>query len=170
MSNKRTLENCDKVLIVEGYSDLLFYVEVLKHVDRYDGVVIKPFNGRADLLKQLELFLSPELLAEKESVSIIVDADDNAAGIIQSLQSTLKKLTRRDLEHGVWSEGEPKLGFLVVPDGEAPGEVETLAWNAWANDRSNASVKQCIDAFLACMEDHGKTAKSPDKGRRLFRF
>lgn len=165
MASKRDLKDCSKVLAVEGYSDLHFYAEVLEHVGNFDAVYIQQFNGRTELLKKLEAFLTPDLLAEKESVGIILDADDNAPARIQSISSLLQRLTHRSIQHGTWSTGEPKLGFLVVPDGTNAGYVETLVWKAWAADPGNSEAKECVETYLSCMEQHNLRAKRPDKGR-----
>ena len=163
--NKPLLKNCSFVLVVEGYSDLLFYAEALEFVGLHSKVFIKDIKSDELLKDKIETFLDEGLLAEKTAVAVILDADANAAGHIQSLTSLLQKVTNRTTQHGVWSNGQPNLGFFVVPDGSQPGEVETLAWNAWANDPNNAGPKQCIDDYLSCMAEKGHTAHSPDKGK-----
>ena len=159
------LKTCPFLLVVEGYGDLLFYAEALEFVELHGQVFIKEFTGVNDLKDQIETFLDDQILAEKTAVAVILDADSNAAGQIQSLAALLHQITNRELEHGVWSQGQPNLGFFVVPDGKQEGEVETLAWNAWANDPKNAEPKQCIDNYLKCMAGKGIRAHSPDKGK-----
>src|SRR6266567_149859 len=86
------LENCDRVLIVEGYSDLLFYAELLESVGKHGQVFIKHFNGRSDLATKLEAFLTPQLLAAKQAFGIIVDAGANAHSTSSELTSLLTQL------------------------------------------------------------------------------
>ena len=161
---KPQLSKSPCVLIVEGYGDLLFYAEALEYVG-VDQVYIKEFTGVSILKAEIETFLNAGLLAEKTSIAVIVDADSNASGQIHSISELLKKITGRELEHAVWSNGQPNLGFFVVPDGKQTGEVETLAWNAWANDPSNVESKACIEQYLKCMKAQGHEAHSPDKGK-----
>ena len=66
---------------------------------------------------------------------------------------------------GAWSPGPPRIGLFVVPGGGRQGEIETLVWEAWANDPANVGPRSCVDAFLACMGRHDPAAHSPDKGR-----
>ncbi|REJ80054.1 MAG: hypothetical protein DWQ34_16020 [Planctomycetota bacterium] len=165
MSTKRKIEDYDKVLAVEGYSDLLFYAEALEFLEKDEDVYIKDFNGASDLLVKLEVFLDPGLLASKSSIGVILDADTNPHGRIASLTNLMARIAQRQMEHGVWSDGQPKLGFLVVPDSESEGEIETLVWNAWKNDPSNQTSEKCIEDYLACMANAGHQATSPDKGR-----
>lgn len=162
---KPELSKCDRVLIVEGRGDLHFYAELLEYTGVVGTVFIKAFDGVDDLKTKIETFLNPGLLAEKTSIAMIVDADSNASGQIHSMTALLKKITGRELEHAVWSPGQPNLGFFVVPDGKQSGEVETLVWNAWANAPSNQESKACIERYLECMKANGHEAHSPDKGK-----
>lgn len=168
MSDKTPkLNQCDRVLIVEGYSDLLFYAEFLEHLGHLDGVFIEPFKGRSNVLKRetLETFLSPGLLASKKAVGIIVDGNSNPGGAAQSLSDHLKAITGRDVNEGAWQNGEPNLGFFVAPDPPTNGEIETLVWNVWASDPAHAAGAASVRNYLAEMEHHGWPAKSPDKAR-----
>lgn len=160
------LNDCDRVLIVEGESDLQFYKAALTHLGLAEGVFIKVFKGRGEILKKdtLETFLSPILL-EKQSVGILLDGDDKPAGAVQSLSGSLKQITGQDVKEGQWTSGEPRLGMMVVPDLQTKGEIETLVWNTWAETPANQAVAQTVLTYLSEMENHGIKAKSPDKAR-----
>lgn len=159
------LERCSRVLVVEGYGDLLFYAELLEWVG-IAGVYIKEMGGKQNLTnKALETFLSEKLLAEKAAVGVIVDADSDAAGTARSLTGWLTKITRQAVEVGAWTPGPPRVGLHVAPGGTTEGEIETLVWRAWAGDPRNAPARGCVEQFLACMASGGHAAKSPDKGR-----
>ncbi|MDI1437166.1 DUF3226 domain-containing protein [Polyangium sorediatum] len=165
-AKKPKLEACERVLIVEGYSDLLFYAEALEKGSRnYPGVFIKPFNGKSDLVAQLETFLSPALLAEKKAIGVIVDADETFSGTCESFGTVLNKITKQDVRHGQWTVGPPRIGLFVVSGDGSTGEAESLVWRAWANDPENAGPRRCVETYLACMDGQGHRAKSPDKGR-----
>jgi hypothetical protein len=158
------IEDCDRVLVVEGFSDLRFYAELLEHCGKLEGVFIQRFNGVTDLILQLETFLTPALLSTKSAIAVVVDCDDNPTSRIQSIQNSLSALTGRTLLEGVWENGQPRLGFKVVPDQGRAGELETLVWEAWANDPQNRDARTCIESFLQCMDSNGCRPKSPDKG------
>ena len=53
MTDHPRLERAHKVLMVEGYSDLIFYAEFLEHLELHGQVFIKHFNGRSDLETKL---------------------------------------------------------------------------------------------------------------------
>ena len=158
------LEDCDRVLIVEGYSDLLFFAELLEFSGKHGQVFIKHFNGRSDLATKLETFLTPQLLASKKAFGIIVDADVNAESTASELTKLLTRLTSQPVKSGLWTNGKPSVGFFVTPDGASKGEIETLVWRAWSADPANEHPKRCIDEFVGCMSGAGLKAQSPDKG------
>ena len=162
---KPDIKDFKKVLVVEGYSDLLFYAEVLEYLKKHGQVFIEALNGKEDLITQLEVLLTPELLAAKESIGVIIDADQDADAAARTLATTLKNATTLDLTNGIWSNNNPKIGFFIAPGNGQPGEVETLVWQAWSNVPANQHAKQCVDTYLNCMSEINFRAHSPDKGR-----
>lgn len=159
------LESCDKVLVVEGYSDLLFFAEALEHVGKLEGVFIKSFNGKADLDTKLEVFLSPDLLTQKSAIGVIVDADEDETKTVARISQILQKATAQSVTLGQWTIAKPKVGLFVAPGGGTIGEIESLVWQAWGSDPSNQPARACIDTFINCMAASGNQSKSPDKGR-----
>lgn len=158
---------CDRILIVEGYSDLHFCVAFLRHLGRLESVFVRNFGGKDNILKRKTLYaeLSPQRLSNKMAIAILVDADDDAAATVQSLGNLLRDTTGRTLIEGEWSVGEPGLGFFVTPDGTSPGEIETLVWNVWSEKQEHAVGKESVLTHLTKMETAGWKSKSPDKGR-----
>ena len=167
MSAKRKIEEFDRVLVVEGYGDLLFYAEILEEVGKHGEVFIKEFKefgGKSQMHAILETFISPGLLASKTHIGFIVDADDDPEATRNSWQNKLTLLTGQQVVDGQWTDGTPKIGLLVVPGGNQVGEIETLVWTSWANDPKNSQSKNCIENYIACMKEAGQAAHSPDKG------
>jgi hypothetical protein len=158
------LNACSKILLVEGYGDLLFYAEALEWLQRLDGVYIKECGG-SELVIKLEAFLNPGLLAEKTSIGVIADADINPVGNARKLETQLSRITGQEVINGAWTAGPPSIGLLIVPGGGRAGEIESLVWEAWSNDPANEGPKRCVESFLACMAEQGHAAHSEDKGR-----
>src|SRR5258706_9092888 len=140
MAGTPKLEDFDKILIVEGYSDLLFYAEMLEVVERHGEVFIKQFNGRDDLEAKLETFFTPELLAAKRAIAVVVDANGNAEQTSSRLQHLLARLTGMNVAVGGWSGGERRIGLFVTPDGASSGEIERFVWRPWSTDSANQST------------------------------
>jgi hypothetical protein len=158
---------CKHILIVEGYSDLLFCAAMLRYLKRSNGVFIKEFKGKSNILNRDTLgdYLTPKRLTEKQTIGVILDADDNPAGAAQSIADRLREITGRTLTEGQWQAGEPRLGFFVAPARDTVGEIETLAWNAFPEDAKHRQMKEAVSGYLATMEPLGWKPKSPDKGR-----
>lgn len=117
---KPNIKDFDRVLLVEGYSDLLFYAEVLEVLGKQGTVFIKDFNGKSDLTSKLEAFITPQLLADKKHIGVIVDADNNSQGTFASIQRVLTELTAQTVPSpGTWTTGSPKIGLFVAPDASA---------------------------------------------------
>jgi hypothetical protein len=158
------LQDCDRVLVVEGYNDLLFYAEVLGHLGKCDGVYIEQFGGKDNFPTKLETFLRPDLLAAKQSIAVIVDADDDPLKSARTLEAVLNRSTQQDVISGRWTAGTPRIGLFVVPGDGATGEIETLVWKSWAADPSNEMAKACIERYRDCMASIDLKPKSSDKG------
>src|SRR5204862_7404390 len=127
----RRIEDVDRVLVVGGYSDLLFYAEVLEEVEKDREVFIKELGGNSDLKNKLEAFITPSLLEEKTALAFIFDPDEEPDETRDSREKLLSLLSEQTVVDGHWTQGKPKVGLFIVPGGDAKGEVETLVWNSW---------------------------------------
>jgi hypothetical protein len=165
MASILKLKDFDQILVVEGYSDLLFYAEVLEHLGFEKAVYIKSFNGKEDLITKLEDFVTPQLLSEKRRIAIIVDADGDATGAFDQVRNALENLTGQNVAAPAnWTNGQPQIGVFVTPDGVSNGEIETLVCRSWSEDATNGAERACIENFVGCMAENGHVAHSPDKG------
>jgi len=163
MAGKRNIDDYDRVLVVEGYGDLLFYIEVLEELGMHEKVFIQELGGNARRNSKLETLVSPGLLGSKSAIAFIFDADNAPASTRISLQDLLSRITGQQVVDGQWSGGQPNIGLFIVPGGNQTGEIETLVWNSWASDGANAAQKQCVEAYIGCMQTAGATAHSPAK-------
>ncbi|MBI4616476.1 MAG: hypothetical protein HY720_22895 [Planctomycetes bacterium] len=162
---KPDINKCSSILCVEGRSDLDFMAEMLESVGR-GPVFIKQFNGWADLRQQLYVFLSPELLATKAAIGVVVDADTSPAGRFKGFQDALKEITGKEVpSSGMWAGTKPSIGLLVVPDMTTGGELETLVWRSWSGDSQNDQVTRCILAYEECLKQSKVVPRSADKAR-----
>ena len=165
MAGPPNIKDFDRVLVVEGYSDLQFYKAMLEFLEKPDSVYIKEFGGKENLLIKLEDFITPQLLAEKVRIAVIVDGNGNPAGAFISLRNKLAELTTQTVPAtGSWTGGQPDIGLFITPDGVVNGEIETLVWRAWSADPANVPAKTCVEQYRDCMAAAGYTAQSPDKG------
>jgi hypothetical protein len=164
MGNERKIEDYDRVLVVEGYSDLLFYAEVLEELGAHEKVFIQELGGKSGMTAKLETLVSPGLLDSKSAIAFVFDADTNPDATRNSLQNLLSAITRKPVVDGRWSGGKPNIGLFIVPGGDQPGEIETLVWNSWAGDTANVAEKRCVEGYIACMQSARAAPHSPAKG------
>ena len=164
MAAKKKIESYDHVLVVEGYRDLLFYAEVLEALGKHEDVFIKELGGKDAFSLKLEDFVTPALLAKKLSLAFMVDGDSDPQKTRQTLESVLSRITSQRVVEGKWTGGTPKIGFMVVPDSDTRGEIETLVWQSWSVDPANSAQRKCVEDYVSCMRSQGVSAHSPDKG------
>ena len=163
-SKERKSENYAGELVVEGYSDLLFYAEVLETVGKHEQVFIKELGGKSGLNRKLEALVTPALLARKSAIAFVFDADESHEATRKCLEKLLSNLTGQAVSDGKWTQGIPKIGLMVVPGTGAKGEIETLVWQSWSSNPANAGQKKCVEDFIGCMHASHAKAQSPDKG------
>ncbi|MFO0762560.1 MAG: DUF3226 domain-containing protein [Byssovorax sp.] len=160
---KPDINTCDRVLIVEGKDDLSFFAELLEWLDNGAGVWIEHVGGKSRLPATIKAMFRPAIRT-KRAVAVIADADENPQGTAQSLAHHLSTITGQNVTSGAFTQGTPRIGLFVVPH-DQPGEIETLVWQSWAGDPSNAEQRTCVESYLACMDAQGQRAHSPDKGK-----
>lgn len=158
------------VLLVEGYSDLHFYAEMLEHLNNlHASTFIKHFNGKPDMERQVRLYWESDIAEvmagenPKTSIGLIVDADTKPSQTGKRFSKLLGDLAAQDVKPGVWTDGDPRVGLYVAPDGKSKGEIETLVWDAWQADAANTEAKVCIEDYMDCMAKTGIKPKSRDK-------
>jgi hypothetical protein len=168
---------CNRFLLVEGHSDLTFLAEMLEHLgigQREGGAAtqcfIKEFQGKPNLLDQIEAWFTPKRLRDAKAIGIVLDADTSAAATRRSLADRLQRIT--DLafpSNGGWlaHPDGARVGFHVVPGtgDDDQGELETLVWRALRDDSSRSPQILCVDSFLDCMRAAGASVRKLDKAR-----
>jgi hypothetical protein len=164
MANERNIEDYDRILVVEGYGDLLFYAEVLEELGAHEKVFIKELGGKSGMKAKLESLLSPGFLDTKTTIAFVFDADTAPDATRNSLQKLLSEITGKPVVDGQWSGRKPNIGFFIVPGGDQAGEIETLVWNSWAGDPANAAERRCVEGYISCMQTAGAAAHSPAEG------
>lgn len=167
----RKWKHGEPVLVVEGYSDLLFFAELLEHVGR-PNVFIKDMGGKGNFTRTaLEAFLAPPVLAGAPAIAVISDADADGAAAASALSDTLTAISGTRVQAGAWTVGTPRLGCYVVPAPQAgvTGAIEALVLLAYESQADNSLVP-CLDAYMKCASAHGRPASHPDKARASALF
>ena len=170
--SRRKWEGEPLIIFVEGYSDLVFYAEMMKHLGKHERCFIQNLGGKGktQLEKEARLLLKPDNLAGLETVAVILDSDESADGAFDLARSALKNAVNVEIQKPNQSVAsrlaeEARFGVFIVGDATAMGEVETLAWLAWKGRSGNQPLQDCISSVSRLRSKGGDQADSHDKTR-----
>lgn len=151
-----------KQLLVEGNDQRNFFEAFLEHIG-HPGATVQNFGGVDELAGFLRVLVRMPAFRSVESIGIVRDAETDAEGAFQSVQSALNAVRLPVPERpGQQEAGSPRVNVLILPDGKTPGMLETLLNQTFAND----PVNTCIDDFFECVGRlPGKKIHIPDKAR-----
>ena len=143
----------DRLLLVEGRDEVNLFDALMKHcLDAEPTVQVFDAGGKDRFSKNLRAIQAdararPSLLA----IGVVRDADDDAAGAFRSVCDHIRNVGYEPpAVHGEFSDAMPSIGVFIVPDGEAPGAVETLCRRSRAGD----DVSRCVDEYMRCLHEH----------------
>lgn len=151
-------------LLVEGNDGLNFFCAFIKHLGLRDNVQVRNFGGVSELSGFLQAFADlPEFRQAVRSLGIIRDAEENADGAFQSVQSSLRNVGFPVPSQEADRAGDgPAVSVLILPGDGRSGMLETLLCESLAD----APEQRCIDEFLRCVTDsRNAPVRNPDKAR-----
>ena len=143
----------DRLLLVEGRDEVYLFEALMKHCLGPESMVQVIDAGGKDRfpknLRALQTASRPR--PSLRAIGVVRDADENAAAAFQSVCDHLRNVGYQPPpDHGGFSDGVPSVGVFIVPDGEAPGAIETLCRRSRAGD----DVSGCVDEYLRCLHEH----------------
>ena len=144
----------EHLLLVEGKDEYNLLTELTKHrlAESAGGVQIVEAGGRTLFEARIRAILqdAARRRVTLRAVGVIRDADTNAHAAWDSVHGAL---TRAGLQapgtHGDFSDGHPRAGIFIVPDGRAQGALETLCKEAV----SETPGGRCVERYLTCLEN-----------------
>ena len=151
------------LLVVEGKSARIFFEAFLVHLGLSNDVQVQDFQSRDNRAAMIRALSATPGFADVSSFGVVIDAEDNPAGTLESLRHHLGQAALPiPAVHAKFAAGRPRVGFFILPDGSSQGMLETLCLRAVATDPS----MPCIDEFFYCLTVHGVTApQNPTKAR-----
>lgn len=151
------------LLVVEGKSARIFFEAFLTHLGLTNDVQVQDFQSRDNRAAMIRTLTVTPGFADVNSFGVVIDAEDNPAGTVQSLQHHLGQASLAiPSTHAQFASGKPRVGFFVLPDGASAGMLETLCLRAVGGD----PAMPCIDEFFNCLTQHGVAApQNPTKAR-----
>ena len=143
----------DCLLLVEGRDEEnLFNALIGQCFDAEPEVQVIAAGGRDEFPANLQaIHNAAQARPTLRAIGAIRDADENANAAFQSVCDHLRNVGYQPPPaHGELSDGEPAIGVFIVPDGEAPGAVETLCRRSTDGD----DVSGCADDYMRCLHEH----------------
>lgn len=150
-------------LLVEGNDPRNFFEALVRHMER-DDIQVRNFGGVNELRGFLSAFVAMPGFGETvRSLGIVRDAEADARGAFQSVQSRLRNaglpvpdaIDQR-------AEGPPSVSALILPGDGRPGMLETLLCETFAGSAED----DCVTEFLDCASElPGASVTRPDKAR-----
>ncbi len=164
-----------KLLIVEGRDEQLFFEAALRvHLGLTD-IQVMAVGGKTRLTRSLEILVNDIHFPTVPSMAVVRDADSPigvpatpGAAISEAdnaFRSACGSLRHVGLScppaHGQFSDGSPRVGVFIVPNGTDDGMLETLCLHSV----STLSEFPCVDAYFQCLQAHQIAPKSFHKAR-----
>lgn len=167
----------DKLLIVEGKEDQLFF-EALLQAMNLNNIQVIPLGGKDRFKSGIRALALMPGFSRVKSMGIIRDADTNYDGAFRSICNSLR---RAGLPHPTKplcpSKEAPTTRILILPGDSRNGELEDVCLASIIEDPSY----NCIESFFKCLRDssiqlpdkiskakvHAYLASKPDTGLRL---
>ena len=145
-----------KLLLVEGRSDERLCVSLLKRI-RIRNVQVIDVEGKGKFRARLNAIASsPDFRSTVRSLGIMRDADKNKDNAFRSTHDALVSAGLPAPDSPLEIAGQtPRVGVLIVPDGEVKGELEDMCLASVADDPAMA----CVIEYLECVE---KVAPPPN--------
>lgn len=152
----------DKLLVVEGKDEELFFSAALeKHIETRD-IQVLPIAGKTRLREYLEGLKRDAHFPEVISLAVIRDADESPVSALQSVHDALKSHGLPAPEqHGQFTGSAPRVGLFVMPDGKSHGMLETLCMDS-VKSRAGS---ECVQSYLDCLKQNGMRPSQVDKAR-----
>lgn len=150
-------------LLVEGNDLRNFFEALVRHMER-DDIQVRNFGGVNELRGFLPGFVAMPGFGETvRSLGIVRDAETDAQGAFQSVQSGLRNAglpMPNDIDQR--AEGPPSVSALILPGDGRPGMLETLLCKTFAGSAEG----DCVTEFLDCASElPGASIMRPDKAR-----
>lgn len=134
-----------KLLLVEGNDEVRVFTFLLNAIEIFDIQIID-CGGNVQLKTKFPALIKSAGFSDVTSYAVIQDADSNAPGVFESVQSLLRKYQQpvpTAAETFIEKDGL-RVGIFVLPGAGLPGMLEDL----YLRTLEGASVLECVDACV----------------------
>ena len=152
------------LLLVEGIDDARFCNAFLRQGLQQTAVQIAQVGGNANFRSFITVTLqAAEKLPDLRRLGIVTDADTDAMASFQRVRNALAD-AGFPAPRQVWEtaqSGNLTVSIAVLPDGNAPGNLEGLCLRSIAD----APLTACVDEYIACATAAGQEITELNKAR-----
>lgn len=155
----RKMNDYGKVIFVEGDDDFHFLCNLLE-IEGVKDVYVEKINGKTKLKQALRAFKNIESFNEKESIFVIVDADESFSDTEKSIVSTLNELniSSPKSHNEIAMNGNTKISFFIMPGKNKNGAIEDLI----IDHASSKAVFKFINDFFERIKEEESSITSSD--------
>ena len=149
-------------LLVEGTDPCHVFREFCRSWSLSE-IEVRDFGGITQLRTYLDGLVRTPEFSNVTRLGIIRDAEESAESAFQSVHDSLQNagLDAPDNTNEP-SSGSPSVSVLILPDGNNPGNLESLIWRSI----NTGPEAPCIRDFLGCLKKiEGVNITRPDKAR-----
>ena len=153
----------DLLLLVEGRDEFHLFEQLVESCfsDR-PGIQVMDIGGKTTLGRNLKtVHTAARSRPSLRAIGIVRDADASAAASFQSVRDHVQQADYTPPPtHAEFSDKSPSIGIFIVPDGSAPGAIETVC----RRSAQDAEAARCVAAYMDCLEEHDAlNSNNPDK-------
>lgn len=143
----------DLLLLVEGRDEFHLFRKLIESCfsDR-PGIQVMDIGGKTTLAKNLKtVHTAARSRPSLRTIGVVRDADASAAASFQSVHDSVQQAGYTPPPtHAQFSDKNPSIGIFIVPDGSAPGAIETVCRRSVQDDEAAS----CVAAYMDCLEEH----------------
>jgi len=163
-----TEKSSSKILFVEGQDERRLVEKFLEHLG-IAGVHVHDVHGKDNFKNEIEAVFKTPREGDINLVGVVRDAESSASRVFQSTADIFKRLSEKleiprlatPSKPEVFSEGTPRVGVFIVPNGAETGMLEDMCLKSVENHEA----MQCADTFWECAESLSPPPKNPAKAR-----
>ena len=149
----------DRLLLVEGRDEVSLFGALIGHrfgEERRSEIQVIDAGGRDRFPGNLRAIALASRnvrdIGEVRAIGAVRDADDDAGGAFRSICGHLSNAGYEPpAAHGGFSGATPAVGVFIVPDGDAPGAIETLC----RRSREGDAASGCVEDYMSCLDGRG---------------
>ena len=155
----------DKLLVVEGKDDSLFFTALLKSM-KLTGVEVRQLEGKSKYANKIAaLAVNPEFKTVK-ALGLVRDSDQDPEKAFESVRGALQEAglpIPNACREICTDEDKPRVGVILMPREDESGALEKLLLRSVADEKAYA----CVDAYFKCLGERGVSVERYESKRRV---